>query len=111
MTVLVAVYGEACMLCDMGPKRWLHADVCKRETSMMPNVITSSVSKRAARDPKNYASAFVVTNSGFFQAMVNILNHIGGAKGKFQLASSVEAAQAAIAERRKMMPPLSEVVE
>lgn len=108
---LLAVYDEACRLCDTVPDRWVHAIVDTRETSMMPNLITSSVSKRATRDPKNYASAFVVTNSGFFQAIVSILNHVGGSKGKFQLASSVEVAQAAIAERRKMMPPLSEVVE
>ncbi len=78
---------------------------------MMPNLITSSVSKRATRDPKNYAGAFIVTSNSFFWAIINIANRIGGTKGKAETASSVEAAQAAIAERRKMMPPLSEVVE
>jgi hypothetical protein len=82
-----------------------------RETSMMPNLISSSVSKRAMRDPKNYAGAFVVTNNGFFQAIVNILNHIGGSKGEFQIASSIEVAQAGIAERLKTLPQISEVAE
>lgn len=105
---LLQVYDEACRMCDTVPDRWVHTIADMRETSMMPNLVSSSVANRAMRDPKNYAGAFVVTASGFFQAIVNIVNHIGGSKGKFQIASSIEAAQAAIAEQHKALPPLGE---
>lgn len=108
---LLEVYDEGCRLCDTVPDRWVYAIADMRETSTLPNLISSSVSRRAARDPKNYAGAFVVTNNGFFQAIVNILNHIGASKGKFHIASSIEAAQEAIAERRKTLMPLSEMTE
>ncbi|MBL8156915.1 MAG: hypothetical protein JNM70_22265 [Anaerolineae bacterium] len=106
---LLEVYDEACGMCDTVPDRWVHTIADMRETSMMPNLISSSVSKRAMRDPKNYAGAFVVTNSGFFQAMVNIMNRIGGSKGKFYIASSIEAAQAGIQERLRTLPQISNV--
>ncbi|MBL8156916.1 MAG: hypothetical protein JNM70_22270 [Anaerolineae bacterium] len=108
---LLTVYDEACQLCDTVPDRWVQAIVDMRDTSMMPNLISSSVATRATRDPRNYDMAFVVTSSGFFQAIVNILNRLAGSKGKFQIASSIEAAQEAIAERRKTLPPLSEMAE
>lgn len=106
---LLDVYDEACRMCETVPDRWVHTIADMRETSMMPNLVSSSVANRALRDPKNYAGAFVVTKSGFFRAMVNIMNRIGGSKGKFTLVETMEAAQAGIAEHYKLLPPLSEV--
>lgn len=109
LTEMLDAYDEGCRLCDTVPDRWIHVIADMRDTTTLPNLISSSIAKRAARDPRNYDMAFVVTTSSFFQAIVNILNRLAGSKGKFQIASSIEAAQAAIAERRKTLPPLDEV--